>query len=79
MRRGDRFEQFLLACEADARGRLGLEQRAYPQAQRLRNALDAARKANVAALAKQFHKEALGLAIKQARISAIAHWLETAA
>ena len=33
LRRPDRFEAFLLACEADARGRLGLEQRDYPQAQ----------------------------------------------
>jgi len=31
-RRPDRFAQFLLACEADARGRRGLEQRHYPQA-----------------------------------------------
>src|SRR5690606_24473440 len=29
-RRPERFEQFLGACEADARGRTGLEQRAYP-------------------------------------------------
>lgn len=77
LRRGERFGQFLLACEADARGRLGLEQRAYPQAERLRQALEVARKADVASLAKKFHKEELGLAIKQARISAIAQWLET--
>lgn len=31
-RRPQRFAQFLLACEADARGRLGLENRPYPQA-----------------------------------------------
>ena len=31
-RRPERFEKFLLACEADARGRTGLEDRAYPQA-----------------------------------------------
>ncbi|CAH0991486.1 Multifunctional CCA protein [Sinobacterium norvegicum] len=30
-RRPERFQQFLLACEADARGRLGLELRPYPQ------------------------------------------------
>ena len=42
-RRPDRFERFLLACEADARGR-GPELRArpYPQAARLRRALAAA-------------------------------------
>ncbi len=42
LRRPDRFEAFLLACEADARGRLGLEQRDYPQANYLRQALAAA-------------------------------------
>ena len=31
-RRPARFEQFVLACEADARGRKGLENRDYPQA-----------------------------------------------
>ena len=31
-RRPQRFQQFLLACEADARGRTGFEDRAYPQA-----------------------------------------------
>ena len=42
LRRPERFEQFLLACESDARGRKGLEQRAYPQAVWLRAALSAA-------------------------------------
>lgn len=31
-RKPQRFAHFLLACEADARGRLGLTERAYPQA-----------------------------------------------
>lgn len=38
-RRPERFQQFLLACEADARGRTGFEDRPYPQAQYLRDAL----------------------------------------
>ncbi|MGH8561758.1 MAG: multifunctional CCA addition/repair protein, partial [Nevskiales bacterium] len=38
----ERFEQFLQACEADARGRLGLEDRDYPQPDYLRGALAAA-------------------------------------
>jgi tRNA nucleotidyltransferase (CCA-adding enzyme) len=42
LRRPDRFEAFLLACEADARGRLGFEHRDYPQANYLRQALGAA-------------------------------------
>ncbi len=37
-RRPARFEQFLLASEADARGRKGLENRPYPQADYLRGA-----------------------------------------
>lgn len=41
-RRPDRFEQCLLACEADMRGRTGYEERPYPQAQRLRAAQAAA-------------------------------------
>jgi len=39
LRRPQRFDAFLLACEADSRGRLGLEQREYPQADYLRRAL----------------------------------------
>jgi tRNA nucleotidyltransferase (CCA-adding enzyme) len=41
VRRPERFTQFLLACEADARGRAGLEERPYPQADYLRQARDA--------------------------------------
>jgi tRNA nucleotidyltransferase (CCA-adding enzyme) len=41
-RRPERFAEFLLACEADARGRTGLENRAYPQADFLRTTLAAA-------------------------------------
>ncbi|MGH8176876.1 MAG: multifunctional CCA addition/repair protein [Steroidobacter sp.] len=35
-RRPARFEQLLLACEADARGRKGLEERSYPQGAHVR-------------------------------------------
>jgi tRNA nucleotidyltransferase (CCA-adding enzyme) len=35
LRQPERFDEMLLACEADARGRKGLEDRAYPQADRL--------------------------------------------
>ena len=42
LRKPQRFAQFLLACEADARGRLGLENRAYPQAALLRRVYEAA-------------------------------------
>ena len=42
LRNGERFEEFLAACEADARGRSGLEQRPYAQADMLRRARAAA-------------------------------------
>lgn len=48
-RRPARFEQFLLACEADARGRKGLEQRDYPQPEYLRRAREAAAGATLSA------------------------------
>ncbi len=41
-RRPERFAELLLACEADARGRAGLEDRPYPQADYLRRARDEA-------------------------------------
>lgn len=42
LRRPSRFDLALIACEADARGRLGLEDAPYPQANYLRGAYEAA-------------------------------------
>jgi tRNA nucleotidyltransferase (CCA-adding enzyme) len=42
LRRPERFEKFLLACEADLKGRTGLEDASYPQAALMRRALEAA-------------------------------------
>lgn len=41
LRRPERFEKFIIACEADARGRTGMEKNPYPQADYLRGALQA--------------------------------------
>ncbi len=41
-RRAERFGELLLVCEADARGRTGLENRPYPQAEYLRRAREEA-------------------------------------
>ena len=71
-RRRDKFADFLAACEADARGRKGLEDADYPQANRMRAALEAA--AEITAepfMDKGLAPEALGDAIRKARISAI--------
>ena len=49
-RRPERFENFLLACEADARGRTGFETRPYPQAAYLRAACKAASEIDISDL-----------------------------
>jgi tRNA nucleotidyltransferase (CCA-adding enzyme) len=75
-RRPERFEKFLLACEADARGRTGLEDRAYPQAERFRRAYAAAASVDagsVAATADSNDGEEIRQAIREARLSAIHH------
>jgi tRNA nucleotidyltransferase (CCA-adding enzyme) len=41
-RRPERFDRFLLACEADSRGRTGFETRPYPQGQYFKMALQSA-------------------------------------
>jgi tRNA nucleotidyltransferase (CCA-adding enzyme) len=71
-RRPDRFEQFLVACEADARGRTGLENRPYPQANFLRNAFAAARSVNTAEIAAQHAGAKIPVAIRKSRQGAVA-------
>ena len=56
-RRPNRFEEFLRACECDARGRLGFKDRSYPQAERMRVALAAACSVNAGAVAKSCKKQ----------------------
>lgn len=70
-RRPERFEKFLLACEADARGRTGLEQRDYPQADILRAALKAAATVDAGAIAAKHSGAAVRDAIRKARVDAI--------
>jgi tRNA nucleotidyltransferase (CCA-adding enzyme) len=70
-RRPERFELFLTACEADARGRTGLERRDYPQAERLRAALDAARRVDAAAIAKDAGNRDVATEIRRARVTAV--------
>lgn len=71
-RRPERFEEFLLACEADARGRTGLEDRPYPQADRLRRALAVASAVSADDVAGEgLEGPAIGRAIREARIDAL--------
>lgn len=70
-RRPRRFEQFLLACEADARGRKGLEDRHYTQVDLLRGAFAAASGVDAAAIAASHEGKAIGEAIRRERLAAV--------
>lgn len=70
-RRPERFEQYLLACEADAKGRSGLEKQHYPQADFLRGAFSAAAAIDSGAIAKRHEGSQIPVAIKEARQHAI--------
>ena len=66
-RKPERFADILLACECDARGRLGLNEQPYPQRQRLLGALTAAQSVNTAEVAAAAEAQGLsGAAIGQA-------------
>ncbi len=67
------FEPFLLACMADARGRTGLEDEPYPQAQWWRKLRDAALAVEAdVLLEKGLRGAALGAELRVARIKAVA-------
>jgi tRNA nucleotidyltransferase (CCA-adding enzyme) len=71
-RRPERFPDFLVACEADARGRKGLEDQPYDQSTVLANALDAAARVRAAPfLEAGMEASKIGDAIRAGRIKAI--------
>ncbi|PPV41787.1 multifunctional CCA addition/repair protein [Ectopseudomonas oleovorans] len=71
-RRPQRFAEFVAACEMDARGRLGLEQREYPQGAYLLGAAEAARQVPVKPLLEKGFKGAeLGEALNRERLQAL--------
>ena len=79
-RKPERFADILLACECDARGRLGLNEQPYPQRQRLLGALSAAQsvltaEVAVAAEAQGLSGAAIGQAVQAARTQALSAWL----
>ena len=81
-RRPERFLQMLAACECDATGRLGLEDRPYPQRARLAAALKTAqevdaRAASAQAIARGLQGPAIADAIRHARVAALAAALKT--
>lgn len=71
LRRPERVEEFIQACECDARGRLGLEQRPYPQADFLRHAIQQVRAIRSTDLPAHIQGPAIGEALINARITAL--------
>lgn len=71
-RRPERFEKFLLSCEADARGRPGHEDTPYPQSDIFRAALRAYNSVDAQPLATAGLKgEAIAQELRKQRLSAI--------
>ncbi len=76
LRRPERWDAVLLACECDARGRLGLEDSAYPQRARLRQAAVWAGSVDTAAVAADAAQAGrsgpdIGTAVHEARVRAV--------
>jgi tRNA nucleotidyltransferase (CCA-adding enzyme) len=72
LRRPERFEQFILACEADSRGRTGFEDMHFDQPDILRRARDAAAAITAQELVKQgLTGTAIGQELDRLRVLAI--------
>ena len=79
-RRPERFEKFLLACEADARGRTGFENKPYPQADYFRGALIAANTVSAReVMAEGADGPEISIALRAKRVAAIAGYRESVA
>ncbi len=71
LRRPERFRLLLQACEYDARGRLGLESRPYPQRPLMEAALEAARAVDAGAVARTVARDRIAEAVRQERLQAV--------
>ncbi|RTL37790.1 MAG: multifunctional CCA addition/repair protein [Burkholderiales bacterium] len=81
-RRPERFAELLQACECDARGRLGLEDRDYPQRERLLADLRATQSVDLAAvsaaaMARGAKGPEIGAAVRRARLQALLSFTDT--
>lgn len=75
LRRPERFERFLIACECDARGRATLENRDYPQPDYLRAAFAQLQTVLPAAVAQDgFTGAELGTELRRRRVLALSEW-----
>lgn len=72
IRQPARFNDFLKACEADSRGRTGMENCATPAADLMLKVLDAALSVNAGAVASAFSEpERIKIAVFEARLKAV--------
>lgn len=71
MRRPERVLAFVQACECDAKGRLGLEHKAYPQAEYLLAAMHCVSSVQVTDIVKQYQGAEIGEKLVELRISAL--------
>ncbi len=79
IRKPARFDEILLACECDARGRLGFDEAPYPQRLRLREALAAVQSVATSVIAAHAAQagvtgQKVGEMIHAARVQAVAAW-----
>ena len=72
LRRPERVEAFIQACECDSRGRLGLEDRDYPQARYLTEAMQLVRSIKASDLPADVKGPDIGEMLIQKRIEALA-------
>lgn len=71
-RRPERFEEFLLCCQADAQGRTGMEETPYPQRQYFSSALTVARAITAQPLIEQgYSGQELGKQLHRAQLDAL--------
>lgn len=71
-RRPERIEQYVLSCQADAQGRLGHQNKPYPQAELMRLAYVAAKSVSTGPLLERGYKgKKLGEMIRQERIKSV--------
>lgn len=78
LRRPVRLEQFILACEADARGRKGLEDRDYPQSATLREAREIVARVALSETARAgLEGPQIAQRLRKARIAALEQWRKT--
>ncbi|VAW50446.1 CCA tRNA nucleotidyltransferase [hydrothermal vent metagenome] len=74
-RKPERFEKFLLAAEADARGRTGYENNTFVQGDFFRQAFAVSKKVDIATLREQgYENQKLAEKIKEVRVKSVAEF-----